>query len=200
MLAGTGSYNSHYVDGTMALKTKNDVSFTVTGRVYQSDGINLSAYPNWDGSPAFKDSNYIANLTQAVPHDSVAKYTSGGYYTSKGDTIVPTALGIKKLNHWIRRTTGITRLSKTHRCLNLHCLTSTFLRKYWFTILSLDFRYWNQDEGMVGDLPDNYGAINSAYSNWQVRSFRFYSQYDKNINEKVAPLHKSILQVLRLRR
>lgn len=185
VIAGAGSYNSHYVDGTLGLKTKNNVSFTVTGRVYQSDGIDLSSYPLWNGTPSYPDSVYKANLTKTVPIGSLATYTSGGLYSSVGDTIVPTSLGIRKADSLDKAYYKNNPKFPNASVFKAPLLDFDISSKLLVHDFQFGFQYWNKNEGMAGDLPENIYAINSAYSNWQIRSFNLYSRYDKSINEKL---------------
>src|SRR6185295_15976194 len=63
---GAASLNTKYVDGTLGLRSKN-VVFSVTGRMYVSDGINFSADPYWDGVPTYGDAAYKTKMTMTIP-------------------------------------------------------------------------------------------------------------------------------------
>ena len=59
---GYASYNTKYVDGTLGLRNKN-VVFSVTGRMYVSDGINQSNTPYWNGVPEYGNAAYTSKMT-----------------------------------------------------------------------------------------------------------------------------------------
>lgn len=48
--ARTGGLNTHYLDGVLTAKTP-DLALSITTRVFRSDELDLSSYPEWDFGP-----------------------------------------------------------------------------------------------------------------------------------------------------
>lgn len=75
--AGVGSWNTRYADATVAGRSRsNSVRYSLTGRVYRSDEMDLSRFADWDYDPALYDALYdagryfeVLGLSPAVPAD-----------------------------------------------------------------------------------------------------------------------------------
>ena len=51
---GGGAWETRWMDATLAgLAANGNVAYSVTARVYESDEMDLSRYPDWDFDPAF---------------------------------------------------------------------------------------------------------------------------------------------------
>ncbi len=101
--SGYGNWNTWYTEVNMAAKY-NKVSATITGRVFKSDEMNLSAYDDWDYDLSVYDQNYYAsrlgttnqdiiNLAmsldnQAYFHDSNLNGTSPSYSNNTNDWLI----------------------------------------------------------------------------------------------------------------
>ena len=178
---GYASYNTKYVDGTIGLRNKN-VVFTVTGRLYTSDGIDQGNNNYWNGVPTYGNAAYTSKMTMKYNADSATKYV-GEYFQVSGDgtKIVPTAAGIARADS----------LDKAYYKTALKG-AGTFtdpIKDYYVSAklavnnFKFGFQYWNKNEGSAGDYVDNYASPSSTYTAWQVREFFIYARYDKKISE-----------------
>jgi outer membrane receptor for ferrienterochelin and colicins len=191
--AGYGSYNSRYIDGTATISNK-DMALSITGRTYQSEGMDLSsedpAY--WSGTTNYTTANYQNALTIPYSADTFKKYhaldPNGQYYTVSADStkIVPTAKAIAKADSLDKA-----RYNSTPGYYN----TGKFytpIRDYYaaakLSIGSLKFglEYYDKNEGSAGDYIQNFVSPNYAYTNWEIRNFNIYSRYDKNLTNKIG--------------
>ena len=185
MQGGGGSYNSRYVDGTLAMRNKG-VVLTVTGRVYQSDGINQSADSNWDGNPNYGSAAYASRMSIAYSAANAA-YFIGPYFradtTTKVKRIVPTAAGI---SHADSLDMLGYRTARPNANLFIDPILDFYLSaKLTVSNFKLGFQYWNKNEGSAGDYIDKYATPNNTYTNWQVRDFNIYARYDKKLSEQM---------------
>jgi outer membrane receptor protein involved in Fe transport len=65
--AGAGSWNTRYADATLAGRSRsNSVRWSLTGRVYRSDEMDLSRFGDWDYDPTAYDALYAAGRYFAV--------------------------------------------------------------------------------------------------------------------------------------
>lgn len=69
--AGYGSWNTKYADISVSARYKQ-AELTATGRIYQSDEMDLSGYDNYDYDLAQYDLNYYKNILQ-TENDAIAQ-------------------------------------------------------------------------------------------------------------------------------
>jgi len=181
---GYASYNTKYVDGTLALRNKN-VVFSVTGRVYLSDGINQSSQPYWDGVPTYSNGAYTSKMSMPYSQDSAVKYV-GKYFQVNSDStkIIPTSAGVARADSLDKayyktalKNAGIFNDPISDFYISAKLAVSNF---------KFGFQYWNKNEGAAGDYVDNYASPNSAYTNWQVREYFIYANYVKKVSEHLT--------------
>ncbi len=189
---GYASYNTRYFDGTLSARNKN-VFFSVTGRVYESDGVNLSSYPNWNGTTSFTPSYYTSKLTVANTGDSVLKKyraldPTGQYFTTNADSskIIPTAKAIARADsidrNMYKNIPGFKNANVFKVPINDYYVSS----KLAIGNFKFGFEYYDKNEGSAGDYIQNFLSPNSAYTNWQVRSYYVYARYDENLSERLS--------------
>ncbi len=181
---GVASYNTKYVDGTLALRNKN-VVFSVTGRVYLSDGINQSSQPYWNGNPAFSSAAYTKSMSMPYSQDSAIKYVGKYFQVSSDSTkIVPTKAGIARADSLDKAyyKTALKNASVFNDPINDFYISA----KLAVSNFKFGFQYWNKNEGSAGDYVDNYASPNSAYTNWQVREYFIYANYVKKVSEHLT--------------
>ena len=180
--AGYASYNTKYVDGTLGLRNKN-VVFSVTARMYVSDGIDQSSQPYWNGVPIYSKSAYTSKMTMNYSPDSVARYV-GKYFQVNSDStkIVPTTAGIARADSLDKAyyKTALKNASIFKDPINDFSISA----KLAVGSFKFGFQYWNKNEGDAGDYVDEYASPNSAYTNWQVREYFAYANYVKKIGER----------------
>ena len=179
---GAASYNTKYVDGTLSARNKN-VVFSVTGRVYVSDGINQSSDPYWDGVPTYGNAAYTSKMSMKYNADSVSRYVGQYFQVSPDSTkIVPTTAGINKADSIDKALykTALKNAGIFKDPINDYYISA----KLAVNNFKFGFQFWNKNEGSAGDYADNYASPNSAYTNWQVREYFLYARYDKKISER----------------
>lgn len=184
---GWGSYHTKYVDATAAVKHKN-VFFSVTGRVYHSDEMDLSSYKSWDGEVHFDTAAYRSRFTRPYDAALAAQYQaldpSNTYFTTNGTTISPTGAAIAKAdsldrNVYRNATNGANRYANPKKEFYIGSQLN-------FGDFKLAFQYWDRNEGTASDYLDNYVAINNGFSNWQVKQYYLSARYNKNITNRLS--------------
>jgi len=178
---GVATYNTRYLDGTFSARNKN-IFFTVTGRVYLSDGIDLSSQKYWNGIPSYSTAAYTADLTLPNTAANAAKYV-GEYFkvSSDGSHIVPTAAGINRADSLdkARYQSALKDGSVFSDPINDFYLSA----KLKMNNFTFGAQYWNKNEGAAGDYVGNYLSPNDMYTNWQIREYFVYSKYEKKLSE-----------------
>lgn len=179
---GMASYNTRYTDGTIGVRNKEAV-FTVTGRVYMSDGVNLGSDPNWDGVPSYSNKAYYNNMAMKYSDNAASKLLNSPYFISRADSIVPTAAGIdqaKSLDKELYKTARPNSGAFNDPILDYYVSAKMVVHNF-----KLGFQFWNKNEGAAGDYIDNYASPNNNYTNWQVRDYNIYARYDKKLTEQL---------------
>jgi outer membrane receptor for ferrienterochelin and colicins len=184
MHTGVASYHTRFVDGTAGVSSKK-VFFSVTGRAYFSDGVDLSSEPYWDGVPTYGDAAYTNRMSMKYSPDSASKY-AGQYYQVNGDStkIVPTVAGIRRADSLDKAFYKIA--SKNSGKYEAPIQDFYISAKLAISHFKFGFQYWNKNEGASGDFVDNFASTNAALTNWQVRDYFVYARYDNKISERVS--------------
>ena len=188
---GYATYNSKYIDGTATVRTKN-VLLSVTGRAYQSDGIDLSSNTNWDGGTSFSSNTYTNNLTIKYTADTFKKYhaldPTGQYFTVSADSskIVPTAKAIARADSIDKATYKNTAAYKNANVFYVPIKDYYLSSKLSIGSFKFGMEYYDKNEGNAGDYIQNFLSPNAAYTNWEIRNFYVYSRYDRNISDHIS--------------
>jgi outer membrane receptor for ferrienterochelin and colicins len=182
---GYGSYNTKYVDGTASVRHK-DVFFSVTGRIYTSNGTDLSSDSRWDGKPDVSQAAYSGALA-VLNTPARSSYLNSPYFQVKGDSIVPTLAGINRAKSldsagYYANYPKYNNLRKFANGIDDFCISA----KLVINNFKFGIQYWNRDEGAVGDFVDINASVNSANSNWQVRQYFMYAGYDQKLSEHLS--------------
>ncbi|RYD94854.1 MAG: hypothetical protein EOP54_16795, partial [Sphingobacteriales bacterium] len=190
-LAG-GSMNSKYGDVTVAMK-KNDLFFSVTGRLYKGNDNDLSAYPDWDGqwsADEFGANRYQTIFTQPFTQKTLDDYKkkdpTGKYFTVNADStkILPTAVAIARADS----------LDQANYKKGVNGKSTAFtdpVKDYSIAAklqfgdfkLGLQYQYWS--EGVSSDYVDKHYASNGDMTHWGARQTYFYARYDRNLSERL---------------
>lgn len=190
---GMGSLNTKYGDFTVAGKHR-ELFFSITGRAYQSDEVDLSKFPDWDGKwtadefgPNRYQNSFTLNYTKAL--DSTLKIydpTNSLYNISADQTkILPTALAIHLADS----------LDQANYAKGYNGVKSNFSdpsKEYYlaakmrFGDFTAGLEYFNWNEGVAPDYVDRYYIMNHELQNWQGRHGYMYVRYDKNLSERVS--------------
>ena len=179
---GSGSRNTKFTDGTISTRSRN-TTFTVTGRHYISDGVDLSSDPSWDGNPVYNSALFSQRMTMKYTPDSAKKYVGPLFQVNADSTkIVPTAAGIAHAD-------SLDRAAYKTNLKDAGIFKNPINDAYVSARLTIDkfklgMQYWNKREGVVGDYVDNYLTVNAQYASWQIRDYFIYAGYDKRLSSK----------------
>jgi outer membrane receptor for ferrienterochelin and colicins len=184
--AGYGTYNSRYADVSAALRNDN-VFFTITGRVYKSDEVDLSKYPDWDGKVSFDTALYRTNFTQNYTAALAAQYAlldpTGMYHTVQGSRIVPTTAAILKADSLDKTVYSSNQSASRYSNPTNDYYIASKLRIGDFRI---GFQYWNRNEGAASDYVDRFAAVSDQYTNWQIRQYYVDVDYSKSLSNRLS--------------
>ncbi len=182
-----GSWNTKLADITVAAK-KNDVSLMVTARIFQSDEMDLSAYPSWDYLPNDLDYyknklSYRTTLADFLADTNLTNNTD--YFFTNSDT---TKLTLTDKGAYIARYFDSLAYNKEINGSKIGFSDKT-LDKYVYVklkIANLSFgvQYWNTHEGGAW-FTDKYAAGTDNGNQWGNQQLFFYSKYEKPISEKL---------------
>jgi outer membrane receptor for ferrienterochelin and colicin len=163
---GYGSWNTRYADVTMAGQ-HDDVSLTLTGRLYQSNEMDLSKYADYDYDLSDYDLEYYKGKLGIADNGLAARaktLDSTAYY---GD--------VSKLNgrapHYSNQTND--------------WLLSGKLRVRDFT---LGFQTWKRSEGFGGWYRDDYETGPDHGGKWVPKNTFLYARYDRKLNDRLSIL------------
>ena len=192
--AGWGSYNTKFLDMTVAAK-KNNVSFSTTIKRFTSSEENLSGYSEF---------NYDPNYYNSVDYNSFLGVTSNAASfvrtnhidasnpnfiinrDNKGDTV---SVGLTEAGVTAARNLDKSALNQK---LNGQPIGYSNISDHWymngklkFTNLQLGYEFWRTQSGGTNYYNDNNEAGANNGSRWVPKQSFFYMKYDNNISEKV---------------
>ena len=183
---GTGTYNTKFFDGTLAMKAKNfPISFSITGRVFESDEQDLSNFDNWNFENGTTEQDYINRLaidsesgiesffnSVSEPHPYYEVVTQGSDTVGVGLT----SEGARKA----KELDGVyyddpkTKFSDFTHAYSLN----TKIRLY---DLLITYQMWTKDEEAGAWFNDVRQAGGAYGENWSPRHQFFSIKYDKKI-------------------
>lgn len=186
VLSGYGSLNTRYVDLNVAKKVNKDVFFSLTGRIYKSNNIDLSNYSTWNNQIQYDTSVYSKNFRILNPSkDTILKFLSKDsthtYFNLNDDSTVLFATGLALQQAADRDRTGYNTI---YNNVNTSTYKSNINDMYIsgklsFGDLKLGAEYWNKREGSIGDFVNRFASVNGDLTSWQVRQFYIYEKFDK---------------------
>jgi len=186
-IAGYGSYNTKFFDGTVAVQSKNkQVALSVTGRVFLSDEQNLD---NLEGY-SFKPREYNDSIA-TIYHKSLditdstkaAKFIStygakSDFYTYSNNKVILTETGIQKaleLDNTVYSSIVPSDFADNK---------SIYVKLKFYDIM-LGWMAWETHEGAGAQYNDTeYMTANQGYS-WAPVHNSMYAKYEKNIHENL---------------
>jgi outer membrane receptor for ferrienterochelin and colicin len=159
---GYGTWNTRFTDISLAAKHK-DISFFLTGRIYQSDEMDLSKYSDWDYNLNPYTIDYYKEIlgTESNEIASIAQELD-----MQGYNYSPSLNGIKPV--YANQTDNY----YLHGKLNLNNFTlgfETFKRKDGYGA-------WYRDEFELGTEHDCY---------WIPKNTFFYAKYNEKVSDKL---------------
>lgn len=190
-----GSWNTRYTDVTLAGQSK-DVSFSLTGRTYLSDEMDLSEFPDYDYSPDYYDGyNYYSRLkVSSAAADYIKKYNLADthpYYNIIRDnsgnpvSIELTAEGAEAARN--KDKAGITRVVNGSR-VRYQNITDEWLLygKLKVYDFSLGFQTWKKKTAGTNFFTDNRSAGGGNGVTWLPYQSFFYLNYESNIMDNLV--------------
>jgi len=193
-----GSLNTRYVDATIAGKV-SDISLSLTGRVFKSNEMDLSKYPEW-GYDSRTEANYLNLMTISGVDASGnylaqnyldktkinTKYPNSPYYNilydgaGKATSIDLTDAGRNKAAELDNRLFEGT-VKNQDVAFNDYSLNWYLKAKLQIKDLTIGAISWKTDEGLV-PWYTNYSRLStSELSRWISWNRAFYMNYSKNI-------------------
>jgi outer membrane receptor for ferrienterochelin and colicins len=189
-MAGYGSYNSKYLDMTMAVKSKLfPISASITGRIYKSDEPSLSGDSDWSYSPFTLNDELVNQLDVSLGITNEKDYRAflaknansahSDYFQvvkSGKDTlgVYPSLKGAAKALELDNAARQQAKFSDQATDINLS-------GKLNFYDLELGFNFWKYAEGAGSWFNDHQQAGSSLGQLWAPRSSSIYVKYNKEI-------------------
>ncbi len=185
--AGYGSYNTKFIDGTLAIQTRDhNIGFMFSARTFFSDEQNLSRYSTHDYEPIeltpelaekYKDKMAITDSTKIVDFLS-QNPTSSELYFSDENGVYLTDKGVEKAleyDNWVLN--NVTFSDKTE--------TMAFSAKLKIYDFKFGWYYWKKAEGPGSQYNDlRYLGFDKGQQ-WEPIHNYFYIDYSKDINNKL---------------
>ncbi|MBN2663022.1 MAG: TonB-dependent receptor [Bacteroidales bacterium] len=184
---GYGSYNTKFIDGTIALQTKDrNVGFMLSGRTFLSNEQNLSNYYDHDYQPAqltddmYQSYRNALNITDsATIQEFLSTYSSSDLFeTDSAGNVVLTNTGVKTAFNYDNELLNKVTFADKTKTFSVNAK----LKIYDFT---LGFYYWQKSEGPGSQYNDiAYLTYNEGMS-WSPIHYFLYVKYEKDINNKL---------------
>ena len=190
---GSGSYNSKFADVSYAYK-KDAVSFSITGRVNNSDRPDLSSQSYWDFNPNIYDEvnyssllniktnaqNYIINNNLPLTSSLYNIYGIAG----KADSIILTNAGLS-----LARNNDKNAYSKTIRGIPVNSFINptdaTYIQaKLNVNNFSIGVMQWKKVEGLGALFTDKTYSL--AGTNWSTTQSYIYINYNRQVNNNLS--------------
>lgn len=190
---GYSSLNTRYADLTIAQRGKKNTYFSLTSRIYKSDGLDLSTDSNWDGMLNYSSDVYQSNFTLNKPSkETIANFVkadpSRRYFSLSADSsrISPTPLALSTAAQLDEKGykqiyNGVDPSKFVNKIDNFYVAGRARLSDF-----NLGFEFWNKNEGAVGTYIDRNASPNSELTNWQVRQYNVFIKYQKRLSEKLS--------------
>lgn len=156
---GYGTWNTRYMEATGVAKF-GKVSMTVTGRVFESDEMDLSGYPDWDYRLSSYGVDYYKNLLH-TSNDSAnwaRMQDSAVYYRADKSTKGRSPVYGNHTHDWL-----------VHSKLKIEDFT-------------VGFQYWQISEGYGAWYRDDYETGTKNGGQWAPANLFTYAQYEKKLS------------------
>ena len=191
---GGGTYNTKFLDMTIALK-KNNVSFSTTVKRFTSSDENLSKYPEFNyNSNDYNSIDYASLLgvnSNAAGFVRANQITANNPYfninrDTRGDT---TSVGLTDAGVNAARNYDKSALAQK---LNGNPIGYSNMSDHWylygklkFTNVQLGYEFWRSESAGTNYYNDNNEAGAKNGSRWEPKQSFFYMKYDNNISDKL---------------
>lgn len=198
--SGQGAWNTRYADITVAGREEN-ISFSLTGRLFRSDEGDLSSYGDWDYQPHeaafyqeklairgvgddgnFRAETFLQGNPTAADHPYVAVVRQeDGQVTA----LEITDLGGQVATDFDRAALGL-EVNGSPAEFSNHTDDWLIYGKLRLGDLRLGVQSWRRAEGSIGWFPDDREGSSEMGGVWIPRHTFFYINYDKNISESIS--------------
>lgn len=194
--SGYGKYNTTFGDLTLAGKHKS-ISFTLTGRIFKSDEMDLSGFPEYDYDPAFYETIDYKSLLSI--NSNAQQYYDNNHLsdTSLLYTVIRDAqqhiTSLQLTDSGANLAKTFDKNAVTGKTFNGHKLGYSNLYSDWLinaklriSDFTLGFQRWKGRHGGTNLFNDNNisGTLNGSEFD-PVQNF-FYAKYEKNLNDKLV--------------
>ncbi|NOY69932.1 MAG: TonB-dependent receptor [Deltaproteobacteria bacterium] len=158
-----GSWNTAFTDITVAGKEKS-ISFTLTGRIYKSDEMDLSHYPDFDYDLSAYGRDYYGSKLgtgDAGLIDSAMALDEQGYYTGVAATNGKKPHYSNDTNDWL---------------VNGKLFVNDF---------TFGFQTWRRNEGYGAWYRDDFESGPDNNGRWVPENTFIYAKYETDISDKL---------------
>lgn len=188
--ASYGTYNTSTFDLSISGKKRN-ISFTVTGRLYHSDEMDISSQSYFDYNP---------DVYNSVDYEKLLNITSGAkkyltdnnlpfshpYYTLSADSaqLYLTPLGVETARNLDK--SGYSQEVNGHQ-IGFSNKTNSWLvnAKVKIGNFTLGFQTWRYSRGGLTQYTDTYVAASDNGQTWVPQLSNFFVKYENQVSEKV---------------
>ena len=185
-----GTYNTSTVDLSISGK-KRSISFTVTGRLYHSDEMDISSQSYFDYNPdVYNTVNYnkLLDISSGAKEYLIANKLpfENPYYTLSADSnqLTLTTLGAETARDLDK--TGYDQIVNGNKIGFSNKTNSWLLNgKVKFGNFTLGFQTWKNSRGGLTQYTDTYVAGSDNGQTWIPQLSFFYAKYENQLSEKV---------------
>lgn len=184
--AGYGSFNTQFVDGTVAVQSKNNnIALSINARTFLSDEQNLSGYPEHDyaAKSILADGQaYHSVLDITNPNDASAFIANfpdpSTLYNYTNGQIILTDEGIQK---------AIDFDNAFLQNINYTDLTEAYSLEVKFKMYDflIGMNYWSKAEGTGSQYNDLVYRTANEGGTWRPVHNYFFIKYEKDISDKL---------------
>ncbi len=188
--ANYGSYNTTTLDLSISGKRRN-LSFTVTGRLYHSDEMDISSQSYFDFNPdVYNNVNYnkLLDMSSGAKQYLIANNLpfNNPYYTLSPDSsqLSLTPLGAETARNLDK--SGYSQIVNGTK-VGFSNKTNSWLMnaKIKFGNFTIGFQTWKYNRGGLTQYTDTYVAGSDNGQNWVPQLSFFYAKYENQLSEKV---------------
>ena len=160
---GYGSWNTRYTDVNLQYMPTKDIAFSLTGRYYYSDEVDMSKYPDFDYDLSVYDLDYYKNKLGTT-----------------SDAIAQRAMDLD--NQYYYNDTVLHGVKPQYSNTTNDYLINAKLKLYDFTIGYQTFR---RDEGYGAWYRDDYELGPKHDGRWVANNSFLYAKYDKKLTKNL---------------
>ena len=185
-----GTYNTQTVDLSISGKRRN-ISFTVTGRLFRSNEMDLSSQSYFDYNPdVYNEVDYhkLLDISSGAKQYLIANNLpfTNPYYTLSADSsqLTLTTLGAETARNLDK--SGYAQIVKGHKIGFTNQTKSWLLNgKIKIGNFTIGFQTWKYFRGGTTQYTDTYVAGSDNGFNWVPQLTCFFAKYEHQISEKV---------------